>query len=214
MNERRLLIGSHPRSEIWQLGSWQPGGFLIGWSGFPSREAGVPETVKSVLAEALTSNSAVTFLGGTRNAGTKGADSISANGLIDRLRSRLHRRTTPQRIITRDPRMVRNAFDDPEAPWWYQGQVIIGMPPDGTPIEITSKQLHALMSDDWCSATLAISGVTWTLRPGVDGDVAGVCPRDEEVSRDLHAALEQASREADLAIEILEEEIFRSRMRG
>lgn len=214
MNELKLLIGSHPGSDIWQLGSWQSGGFLIGWSGFPSREAGVPETVKSVLAEALTNDSAVTFLGSPRNAGTKGNEPISANGLIDRLSSRLRRQTQPQRVTTRDPRLLRNAFDDPEAPWWYQGQVIIGMPPDGTPIEITSKQLHALMSDDWCSATLAISGVTWTLRPGVDGDVAGVCPRDEEVSRDLYAALEQAAREADLAIEILEEANFRSRIRG
>ena len=214
MNERRILIGSHPGSDIWQLGSWQLGSFLIGWSGFPSREAGVPDTVKSVLAEALTSDSAVTFLGKTRNAGTKGNDSISTNGLIDRLRSRFRRQTEPQRVTTRDPRLVSNAFDDPEAPWWYQGQVIIGTPPDGTPIEVTSKQLHALMSDDWCSATLAISGVLWTLRPGVDGDVAGVCPRDEEVSRDLYAALEQASRKADLEIETLEEENFRSRIRA
>ena len=57
-----------------------------------------------------------------------------------------------------------------------------------------------------------LPSVTWVLRPGVDGDVAGLCARDWNVSQAVLDALERSAAAAGLAAEMLDEARFTKRL--
>lgn len=108
------------------------------------------------------------------------------------------------------------AFDDAGYPWWLQGQVLLLSPPDAAPPVIERHQLLDLFEEDWSRevATLAAAGVAGIVRPGVDGDLAGLLSFTTGFEDALLAALEHEARGASFEWSVVAEEAFAFRYSG
>jgi hypothetical protein len=215
------------RGGQWQLGPLPPARgrlTLIGWSQpAEQRDAGVPEAVARVLARALTSIARVTFpcslvspiaTSATTVWSPQGEDLIrvlTAKGFGGRVAATL--RGTPPQIPLMSTRRAETAsrlFDDAGFPWWLQGQVALLSPPDVLPPEIDEKSLLALFGDEWTgdAASLAPAGVEGIVRPGVDGDVAGLLSLTGGFEEAALGALETETRRAGFEWALLTEQAF------
>jgi hypothetical protein len=106
------------------------------------------------------------------------------------------------------------AFDDAAHPWSMQGQVLlISAPADAPPPEIDRKQLRALLENEWGDAADALSapGVIGVVRPGVDGDLAGLLTLTADAERMSLAALEGETHRASFDWGVLTEDAFAER---
>jgi hypothetical protein len=214
------------RGGQWQLGPLPPvrGRLtLIGWSQpAEQHDAGVPEEVARVLARALTSVARVTFPCSIVSPvatsatvwSTQDEDLIrvlTAKGFGGRIAAKL--RGTPPRITlmsTRRPETARRLFDDAGFPWWLQGQVVLLSEPDAPPPEIDEESLLALFGEEWTghAASLAPAGVEGVVRPGVDGDVAGLLSLNDGFEEAVLGALETETRLAGFEWALLTEQAF------
>ncbi len=210
MSRTAVFVCLAPRGSEWQLGALPPAAgrvLLIGWAEDPPPvDAGVPEGVATVLARALTSFGRVTFPTAVvqASAGHSWSPFTRAPGPVELL-------------WTRNPQAVLQAFDDASHPWWMQGQVLlVSEPAAAVAPEIDRKQLAALLEDKWTMAADALSaaGVISVLRPGVDGDVAGLWTATEETEHTSLAALEGEARRASFDWAVLSEEAFAERYRS
>jgi len=191
VNQTAIFACRDPLGSHWQLGPLPPSEgrlTLIGWSQpAERRDAGVPEEVAGVLARALTSIARVTFpcsfvkpvaTDGWSPMGDDLIRMLSVKGLGRRILSNF--RGTPTDITlmsTRRPETAAGLFDDAGFPWWQQGQVVLLSKADAPPPGIDGETLLALFEDDWtkrAASQLAPGGIEGILRPGVDGDVAGL----------------------------------------
>jgi hypothetical protein len=208
----------------WQLGALPPANgrlTLIGWKeagGGP--DAGVPAEVATVLARALTSVARVTFPCSSVNPVATGVWSpldddlirgLTGKGLGGRIVAKL--RGNPADIplmSTRRPETAMRLFDDVRFPWWLQGQVVLLSEPDARPPEIDEESLLALFGEEWMkhAASLAPVGIEGILRPGVDGDVAGLLTLTDAFDQVVLAALERETRRAELDWALLPEKAF------
>jgi hypothetical protein len=205
------------REPHWQLGHLPPksGRFaLIGWKEpGDAIEAGVPEAVAQVLARAFTALARVMFLADP--AGLDGwtplkGDAIKTlanEGLASRVAAKLRGAPSDIALVsTRHPETAMRLFDDAGFPWWQQGQIVLLVGEDAPHRDSERADLGAwnkdtvldLFDDDWTTraAPLASNGVAAVVRPGVDGDVAGLLALTEGF---LHPALEAIARQARLA---------------
>jgi len=205
------------REPHWQLGHLPPktGRFaLIGWKEpGDAVEAGVPEAVAQVLARAFTAVARVMFLADP--AGLDGwtplkGDAIStlaSKGMASRFAAKL--RGVPPEIAlvsTRHPDTAKRLFDDAGFPWWQQGQIVLLAGEEPSQRDSEREDLAAwdretvldLFGDDWTTRAvpLASRSITGVVRPGVDGDVAGLLSLTEGF---LHTALEALARQTRLA---------------
>ena len=100
------------------------------------------------------------------------------------------------------------AFDDPAYPWWLQGQMLLLSAPEAAPPHIDRKQLVTLFDDGWASAAQRLSAlhVTGVLRPGVDGDVAGLFTLTEHSYEASLAALEREAKTASFLWSVVDED--------
>lgn len=134
----------------WQLGTVDASDrfTMIGWRTIPPRvDGGMPVPVAQVLAAALATVADVAFIGG--------------DAAITRARTAA---------------AAMRAFDLPQQPWSQQAQTVLLLDRHSSSIEIDRTSLRNLLSNDWKShtASLAGTGVLGAVRPGVDGDVAGI----------------------------------------
>jgi hypothetical protein len=214
-----------PRGLHWQLGPLPPATgrlTLIGWSQTASRhDAGVPEEVVRVLARALTSIARVTFPssaaaaeGATRAWSPSGDDLVRAltgQGFGDRVVAKLRGRPPDVALMsTRRPETAGRLFDDASFPWWMQGQVVLLSSLDAPPPDLDEDALLALFGEDWTkrAAPLAAIGVDGIMRPGVDGDVAGLLSLRDEFEQVVLDALERETRPAGFDWALLPESAF------
>jgi hypothetical protein len=162
--------------------------------------------VAAALARALTSEAEVTFPSSV--AGSDGIGVVPAT-----VAERIAGTTGAGRVTlvsTRDPNVVQKAFDDPAYPWWLQGQVFLLSAPDARPPEIERRKFLRLIEDDWTTAAQALPrlGVIGVLRPGVDGDIAGLFAPTERLIEARLAALAREARAASFAWSVVTEDAF------
>ncbi len=180
---------------------------LIGWKQDPDPiDAGVPKEVAAVLARALTSLALVTFPSSIEHA--------SATGRVVG-----PRKGAPGDLVlvsTTDAETAMQAFDDPEYPWWLQGQVLLMSASSAAGPDISRNQLFALFAEEWAreAATLAQFGVVGIVRPGVDGDMAGFLSLSAGFDDAMLAALEREALLASFKWSVVTEEAFPVRYNG
>ncbi|WP_292998840.1 hypothetical protein [Nevskia sp.] len=146
---------------------------MIGWrTSPPSVDGGIPVSVVQVLATALASIADIAFIG--------------ADGTV---------------ITARSVDDATQAFDLPQQPWTLQAQTILLLQPRFTSIALDRSGIRRILSDDWKSQvqSLAGAGVVGAVRPGVDGDVAGICSLTAEIESRLIDALSREARKAGFA---------------
>jgi hypothetical protein len=208
----------------WQLGALPPANgrlTLIGWSeAGDTPDGGVPDEVARVLARALTSVARVTFPCSSVNPVATGVWSpldddlirgLTGKGLGGRIVAKL--RGNPADIAlmsTRRPETAMRLFDDAGFPWWLQGQVVLLSEPGAPPPEIDEESLLALFGEEWTThaASLAPVGIEGILRPGVDGDVAGLLTLTDAFEQVVLGALERETRRAEFDWALLPEKAF------
>lgn len=217
MTRTAIFACPDAREPHWQLGHLPPktGRFaLIGWKE-PGDviEAGVPEAVAQMLARAFTAVARVTFLADP--AGLDGwtplkGDAIrtlASKGIASRVAAKLKGAPSEIALVsTRHPETAMRLFDDAGFPWWQQGQIILfaGEEPPQREGErddagaLDKQTVLDLFDDDWTARAMPLvsKGVTGVVRPGVDGDVAGLLSLTEGF---LHTALEAVARQARFA---------------
>lgn len=210
MSDTSIFVCLEPRrSDVWQLGVLPPSMgrmMLIGWKKDPEPvDAGVPEDVAAVVARALTSIGRVTFPSSAVHAPAGGGWSPFKRGP-----------GSADLLSTTDPQTVMQAFDDAAHPWWMQGQVLVISAPSVPSPEIDRKHLRALLENDWSGVADALSppGVIAVLRPGVDGDLAGLLTLTADAERTSLAALEGETRRASFDWSVLTEDAFADRYGG
>ena len=212
------------RGSQWQLGSLPPAHgrlTLLGWSQEHEEvDAGVPAAVAGVLARALTSTARVTFPCSFAGTGAAHAwtpwdgdlvRALTGRGLAARIAAKLT--GTPQDITlicTRRPDTAQRLFDDAGFPWWMQGQVAMLSEPESPPPDLDEDRVLALFGEDWAdhAASLVLSGIEGIVRPGVDGDVAGLLTLTDAFDRAMLAGLEKETRGAGLEWSVVSEEEF------
>ena len=232
MTQTSIFACRDARGPQWQLGALPPatGRFtLLGWSQTAEqRDAGVPGEVARVLARALTSVARVTFpcsfVKPVATTAWSPLDDdlvrvLTAKGFGGRIVAKL--RGTPSDITlmsTRRPGTAVRLFDDPAFPWWQQGQLVLLSRSDAPPPDIDEDTLLALFGEDWTkhAASLAPLGIEGVLRPGVDGDVAGLWSVTEAFEHVVLVlgALERETRAAGFDWALLSEEAFALRLGG
>ena len=212
------------RGAQWQLGPLPPTHgrlTLIGWSQHAeTRDGGVPEEVARVLARALTSIARVTFPSSlTKPVATDGWSPlgddlvrlVAGSGIGERFVATLS--GTPSGIAllsTRRPETAMRLFDDEGFPWWLQGQIVLLSKPDAAPPDVGEEALLGLFEDDWTdgAGSLTQVGIEGFVRPGVDGDVAGLLTLTDAFEEVVLAALERETRDAGFEWAPLSESAF------
>jgi hypothetical protein len=181
----------------WQLGS-PPSGrgafALIGWNA-DEMAGGVPDRVVDVLAWTLAAFGRVTFPCSTVSAADGPAWQLQDADFVVRYRTssflgRVVAHFTSQApdltlLSTCAEEAIRRLFYDPRYPWWAQSQFAVlsqigASPPEFDKIEFDPA---TLFDREWPERfdDLRSLGIQAILRPGVDGDVAGLLCLSSEV---------------------------------
>lgn len=209
-----LCVHRGPVSARWELDALtQAPGILslLGWRCHPpAADAGVPSPVAACLACALTRVCRLSFPTSRVVGAPLGEAWTPVPGGLGHaletpgLRAWSGHRGSPGWLLsTTDSRAAAGLFDDPGFPWWLRGQAAVASARDGPPPAVEPAAVLALL-DDVAPDTKALTaaGVSALLRPGVDGDVAGLLALSEAADRALLQALAQAAREAGLGWEL------------
>jgi hypothetical protein len=111
-------------------------------------------------------------------------------------------------ISTRRAETAATLFTDPGCPWWLQGQAVLLSHTDAPPPQVDNEAVLTLLDGDWAShtASLAGAGVVGVVRPGVDGDVAGVLCLTPAFEQSVLAALGRESAAAGFSWAMISEE--------
>ena len=203
MTQTALFACRGVHDDRWQLGEPPDGRAwtLIGWQQKPpSLDAGVPHDVAAVLAAALSAVARVTFPSSSEQADAASDWSprdrhdvrlLSSGGVTASIRAAL--KGTPRDMVlvsTRNPDAIVRLFDDAAYPWWMQGTFSLLSAPDGRPPDLEWTQAVALLSgpspSEMESLLAAVHGL---LKPGVDGDVAGLLMQRPDLDARLLEAL-------------------------
>jgi hypothetical protein len=206
MTRTSLFACLEPRRSEWQLGALPPATgrmMLVGWKKDPEPvDGGVPEDVAPVLARAFTSMGRITFLSSAVHASTGSGwwPWKRAPGPTDL-------------TSTTDPQTLMQAFDDATHPWSMQGQVLLISTSEDASPGIDRKQLLAVLENEWSGTANQLSslGVIGVVRPGVDGDLAGLLTLTADARDSSLAALERETRRASFDWSVLSEEAFAER---
>ncbi|MEX1366666.1 MAG: hypothetical protein AB1Z98_26305 [Nannocystaceae bacterium] len=188
-----LLWCTDPQREAWQLGRLRSAAgrvALLAWvESPPAVDAGVPPRVGDVLATALTSVARVALLVGSRS----GQPAVEHTRVAD---------------------AVAGALDDPSVPWWMQAQVLVLSDPRAAAPILETRTVLGLRGDDWIEQGQRLQelGVVGLVRPGVDGDVAGLWIPAPSWRDAVARALEDAAGGAGLGWHVLSEEQLADRL--
>ncbi len=230
MSTTSILVCRDPRGSHWQLGTLPaPQGplTLIGWRQLPEpTDSGVPQEVAAVLARALTAVARVTFPSSAIDVAVgepwsaHGEDMVRAltsEGVGGHAKAILTGR--PNKVVlvsTRAPASVMTAFDDAQYPWWLQGQVLMLSTVDAEPPDIDLENLFAFFDEEWTRQAAALSArrLVGVMRPGVDGDVAGLLALVDALAPAFLGRLEHEARVAGMSREVVDERTFAERLSG
>jgi hypothetical protein len=220
-----LFITHDAPKPAWQLGtpSSETGAFaLIGWRG-NDRDGGVPEAVTNALARSLAAFGRVTFAcsipsmintPGWQKQNGDFTFRYRARSILGRMAARFSSRaaTDLTLVSTTDEQVVRRLFDDAGYPWWGQGQFALvsaasASLPDLDKIEFDPA---ALFESEWPEAFVRLrpQGVLAMLRPGVDGDVAGLLCASSELRDRFEAILARHAGEFGTSLRYVSETEF------
>jgi hypothetical protein len=194
---------------------------LLGWN-LPSRpvDSGMPQEVGVVLARALVSIARVSFpaseipFGVSRTWNNSHEDQallLGSSGLTERAQALLKRTpSTVTLLTTRREETVIRLFEDAGYPWRLQGQIVLLSAPDAAPPDIDRQTLLSFIGDDWTkhAEQLRSIGIHCMLRPGVDGDIAGVLTLTKESKQALLDALAHQAQLAKFDWRLLSEKEF------
>jgi hypothetical protein len=221
VSKTSIFVCPDPGRSEWQLGRLPPAAgrmMLIGWNQEPAPvDGGIPRESGAVLARALASVSRVTFPSSVVHPTAAGGWSKSGGDDVRRLNATAAGRVaallkgTPGHVLlvsTRNPNTVMQAFEDPGYPWWMQGQVLLLSESNASPPEIERNHLLALFEEEWAREAQALApfGIVAVVRPGVDGDVAGLLSLTTAFNGVVLAALEHEARLARVEWSILTED--------
>lgn len=204
-NKTTIFLCADPVQAHWQLGPLPPAigrMLLIGWRlPAPPVDSGVPAEVAAALASALTAICAVSFPVSEDGSNDEDATVLDSSNLLERAKTAFrHEPLTVKLVSTRHPTTALRLFADPGYPWHLQGQVALLSLDEAATRDIDREPMLQLMSDAWAArvAQLAPAGVLGAVRPGVDGDIAGILSLSDEFSERLLDALEREARSAGL----------------
>jgi len=223
-----ILVCPDPRGSHWQLGSLPPPQgplTLVGWREQPDPpDSGVPPEVAALLARTLTSVARVTFPSSAIDVpageawsahGDDMVRELTSHGVGGRAKAILRGRTNKVVLVsTRAPATVVTAFDDAQYPWWLQGQVLLLSEVDAEPPDVDMEKLSAFYDEQWTrqAAALSVRGLVGVMRPGVDGDVAGLLALVGAFSPAFLGKLEHEARVAGMGLELVDERTFAERL--
>ncbi|MBL8251624.1 MAG: hypothetical protein JNK31_08150 [Candidatus Competibacter sp.] len=218
MKQSAILVCREPRGARWQLGDLPLIGecALLGWRlAVAPAEAGVPAEVAKMIAGALTATFRVAFAcsKSLRPRGTgwiegEAGDWACVSGGGGRFKAFWRREsTTPVLLATRRSEIASRLFDDPVYPWWLQGQVALLWTADAPLPAAESIAWATLLDEGWISRATAL-GAQGAVRPGVDGDVAGLWVTRSALMAQLLNTLEERAGAAGFAYQVLSEEAF------
>ena len=119
-------------------------------------------------------------------------------------------------VSTRAPATVMTAFDDAQYPWWLQGQVLMLSAVDAEPPDVDLEKLFAFFDEEWTRQAAALSArrLVGVMRPGVDGDVAGLLALVDAFAPAFLGRLEHEARVAGMSREVVDERTFAERLSG
>lgn len=228
MSNTSILACRDPREFHWQLGALPPESgsmTLLGWRQLPEpTDSGVPQAVAAVLARALTNVARVTFPSSATKASgstvwlSRGGDmvrEVTSQGLRDHARAVFKGHPDKVQLVsTRQPATVMTVFEDAEYPWWLQGEGLMLSAVDAEPPDVDLETLFSFLDDGWTrqTATMAARGLVGMMRPGVDGDVAGLLSLTDAFGRAFLGTLENEARLASLNWEVVDERTFAERL--
>jgi hypothetical protein len=200
------------------LPAGNPPFLLIGWtsSAEAERDGGVPEVAALVLVRAFSRLGPLTYLRSSQpvHASSGSSRSLAPSGIRARVNAALGREPGKcWSVTTSDPAQAVELFSDPGFPWWMQAQLLIvsGEPPSPEP----SREALVRVIDPAVALSapeLSALGACAIVRPGVDGDVAGITCRDAEVENALLAALTSEASAAGGDCFEVDEHVFARRL--
>jgi hypothetical protein len=195
---------------------------LIGWTA-DAREGGVPGAVVDVLARSLTAFGRVTFACSTISTADSGkwqmhgSDFVAryrAGSLFHRMAGRFSSRAPHDLVLlsTVSEQAARQLFDDAGYPWWGQGQFALmssdaASPPDFAKVAFDPA---TLLEGEWPEdfEELQPLGVQAMLRPGVDGDVAGLLCASRDIRDRFETILARAAQDFGISLRQVSEAEF------
>jgi hypothetical protein len=225
----RLFITHDAPGPQWQLGSPSPelGAFaLIGWCS-DEREGGIPERIVNVLATSLAAFGRTTFACSTISATDAPGWQMQGSDFVTRYRTRSVLGRTAARFSARAPidlvlvstmaeQSVRRLFNDAGYPWWSQSQYVLVSPASASPPDLDEIAFNptTLFEREWLEGfgSLQPLGVQAILRPGVDGDVAGLLCASSEVRDRFEAILSRYAQEFGVSLQYVSEAEFVERL--
>ena len=221
----RVFVTHDTPGPQWQLGSPSPelGAFaLLGWDA-NARDGGIPERIVDVLAANLSVFGRVTFACSAVSANDapgwtlRDGDFVSryrARPVMGRMAARLSARSSGDLVLlsTVTEHSVAGLFDDAGHPWWNQSQFALVSVADATPpdFDLIGFDPATLLGSGWseCLYMVAPLGVQAILRPGVDGDVAGLLCTSRAVRDRFEVIISRYAQEADVALQFVGAETF------
>lgn len=224
-----ILVCNEAAGRHWQLGPLprRQGEFaLVGWTE-RAEDGGVPASVAGALARGLTSQGCVTFPCSAARGAPRGRWVRQGDDHVGRFSMAASRgwraalpgplgRTDLPLLSTRREEAVLGLFDDADHPWWLQGQFALLSPPAAASPRLGEEQPlpSELVGEEWasCLGDLAEAGVVAILRPGVDGDVAGLASRSPDILRQLLEHVRRAAADFGLAFHAAPEDAFMKRL--
>ena len=227
MTRSAIFVCREPQDSGWELGPLPITGgsmMLIGWRQIPKPvDGGVPNDIAAVIARALTCVARVTFLSTEMDAPSnvwslRGADfvrSAGQAGLVGCIQNLIDRIPPHAALVsTRRTETALRLFDDGGFPWWLRGQVALLSNPEAAPPDLEGGALLSLVDNAWATYAAGFSGagVLGVLRPGVDGDVAGLLSLTPSFEAVMFAALENESARAGFEWAVLSEDVFRDHL--
>jgi hypothetical protein len=219
----RIFITHDAPGPQWQLGSPGLEAFaLIGW-GSDEVEGGVPERVVNVLARSLAASGRVTFACSTTSATDAPGWQVEGSDLVARYRTRSVLGRMAAQFSARAPvdlvlvsttaeRTVRRLFNDAGYPWWNQAQfaLISSASAPSPDFDKFAFDPAKLLQSEWPQSLgdLQPLGVQAILRPGVDGDVAGLSCASREIRDRFEAILSRSAEEFGMSLRYVSETEF------
>lgn len=227
MNTLRIVVSTSAWASHWQLCGilGTPTSILLGWCQTPAPvDAGVPGDVADLLSRALCRGARVSFLAtrpddiAARHVpGSYSIRPLAGRGVLNgRLRRWLGQPADVALVSSSDPGVVRRLFEDEYLAWVLQGQyVFLSAASDLAP------ELGDVLSKAWrrrCEEAamrlIEDHSLTGILRPGVDGDVAGILFRSDAHRESFLAALREEAEKDGMPLAICGEAEFMELLAG
>lgn len=223
-----ILASASSRSAQWQLSGFlgTPTSMLCGWHQAPSAvDDGVPDEVANVLSRALGRCARVSFLFSTPEniTATYQKDSysihpISEPGLFALPIARWWSGRPPHLVVvsSSDPNVVFHLFDDDYFSWVQQGQTVF-LSSLSEPVpdfrDVLSKSWQKKYEDD-PMRVLKDYALTGVMRPGVDGDVAGILFRSVADKESFLGVLREEAESSGIQFKMCNEAEFMGSLAG